>query len=181
MQYKLIEGLINLSKCQEMTARMDAMASRMVPDTQSPMSLSFPGIFNRIQKDLTPIIAREFKVDLVPTYNYGRKYYPGDELKRHMDRPSCEYSITVNLAQEDTIWPFYVETKTETKEFELNVGDAVAYKGCEVYHWREELTSGICHQHFFHWVGTNGQYKEHAFDKKKSNFIKKMNKDELTL
>src|SRR5438132_1929078 len=34
-------------------------------------------------------------VKLYPTYSYARLYSKGNELKPHLDRPSCEVSVTV--------------------------------------------------------------------------------------
>ena len=48
-----------------------------------------------------------------PTYSYYRLYKPGDMLRRHKDRPSCEVSITCCLGydyqdKKDYNWGMYV-------------------------------------------------------------------------
>jgi hypothetical protein len=44
---------------------------------------------------------------LFPTYAYARWYAPGDELKIHRDRDSCEISATITLGFEGSPWPIY--------------------------------------------------------------------------
>ena len=46
--------------------------------------------------------------DLLPTYSYSRVYVEGDDLERHVDRPSCEYSVTVNVACDGEPWPIWL-------------------------------------------------------------------------
>ena len=41
-----------------------------------------------------PIVEKESNLKLFPTYAYWRYYIFGANLKQHIDRPSCEISIT---------------------------------------------------------------------------------------
>jgi hypothetical protein len=81
---------------------------------------------------------------LYPTYSYYRVYKPGDQLKKHRDRRSCEISVTVCLGYHyvtddpDYRWGIYIDGKC----VELEAGDAVIYKGCEVEHWRDSFIAG---------------------------------------
>ena len=76
---------------------------------------------------------------LYPTYSFYRVYKPGDELKKHRDRPSCEISVTVCLGYHyvtddpDYRWDIFIDGKGIPTE----PGDAVIYRGCDVEHWRE--------------------------------------------
>lgn len=92
---------------------------------------------------------------LFNTYYYDRFYYTGQELKKHMDRDSCEISVTVHISSNtDKCWPIWIKTpnvynedrtkiikKGEDRSICLNPGDGVIYKGCEVPHWRNPLKS----------------------------------------
>tara|TARA_R100001377_G_C3181167_1_gene106724 strand:- start:93 stop:650 length:558 start_codon:yes stop_codon:yes gene_type:complete len=174
MYYKQINKLIDPIKAKEMADHMDDIYDPLknLPDPTVPMSPAFHNIFCKIHVELTPIIAREWSVNLVPSYNYGRIYNQGDILTKHLDRPSCEYSITLNLSRNTEIWPFYVKSKDDKNAVEvlLDVGDAVTYKGPDVLHWREELPDGKVHQMFFHWVSTSGRFAELAWDNKRESF-----------
>lgn len=97
--------------------------------------------------------------ELYPTYSYSRVYVGGDELKKHTDRDSCEYSGTINIAtQGNDKWPIFMQAPGGPQvEFTLNPGDAVIYKGCAVEHWRNEMnTTDINVQIMLHYVAKYG-------------------------
>lgn len=107
---------------------------------------------------------------LFPTYSYYRVYKPGDELKKHKDRPSCEISGTLCLGyyydNKNYSWPMFVEGIP----LHSKPGDIVLYQGCEVEHWREPFNVNPgCYQVqvFLHYVDQNGPYAEYKFDKRK--------------
>lgn len=103
--------------------------------------------------------------NLLPTYTYSRMYFNGAVLERHTDRPSCEISVTLNLAG-DKEWPIYFETpKGKASKFFLCPGEAALYLGCERPHWRDEFTGTHSSQVFLHYVRSRGVHNEHAFDR----------------
>jgi hypothetical protein len=110
------------------------------------------------------------KKKLYPTYSYNRVYMDNDSLVRHTDRGACEYSVTVNIATEGSLWPmFFKSPKGEECSFRLNPGDAIVYKGCDVEHWRENMESEgvkLNAQLMLHYVDTEGPYAEHKWDKR---------------
>jgi len=108
----------------------------------------------------TPYFSNIWSVELAPTYSYARYHWPGAELKRHVDRPSCEYSATVLLACEPDPWPIYMAGQ----EYVLNPGDCITYKGAEVEHWREPFRGERCLIATFHWVDSQGQYAHERWD-----------------
>jgi len=100
---------------------------------------------------------------LLPSYSYGRVYTKFAHLKKHVDRPSCEISVTIQIGSDGTPWPIFMgEEKVLLKE-----GDAVLYKGTEVTHWREEFQGDWHSQIFLHYVKADGKYKEYYIDKRK--------------
>lgn len=109
---------------------------------------------------------------LYPTYSYYRVYRPGDDLKPHKDRPSCEISATLcfNYSYVDTEykWPIIMDGRNIVQ----SPGDMVIYKGCDLEHWRNEfdiLDKDSWHvQGFFHYVDVNGPYADYKFDKRSS-------------
>lgn len=106
--------------------------------------------------------------ELLPTYSYSRVYVEGDDLERHIDRPSCEYSVTVNVACDGEPWPIWMQDEdAEPTKVTLSPGDAVIYKGCEVHHWRSKMTrSRVNAQFMLHYVDKNGPFAEYEWDKR---------------
>ena len=90
---------------------------------------------------------------LLPTYSYLRVYKTGDVLKRHTDRHSCEFSVTLNLRKDssDEVWPIYLETN-EVHQVLLEPGDGLIYKGIESPHWRNKFEGSQVAQVFLHYV-----------------------------
>lgn len=111
---------------------------------------------------MTTYVKEQFDVkeELYPTYSYTRLYYNGSSMVPHTDRKSCEYSISICVSKDkdNTPFPIYMDGK----EIELEVGDAVFYKGCDVKHWREEYKGEEHIQVFLHF-STN---KELLYDKR---------------
>ena len=104
-------------------------------------------------QNLQPKMEEETGLKLTPTYSYARIYKKGDILKRHKDRYSCEVSTTLNLGGDN--WPIYLEPSGETDKegvkVDMQPGDMLVYKGCDVEHWREEFTGENCGQVFLHY------------------------------
>ena len=113
-------------------------------------------------QNLQPKMEEETGLKLTPTYSYARIYKKGDELKRHKDRYSCEVSTTLNLGGDK--WPIYLEPSGEEgKEgikVDLDPGDSLIYKGCEVEHWREAFEGDDCGQVFLHYNDASGENAE---------------------
>lgn len=105
-------------------------------------------------------------LELLPTYSFARVYQPGEQLKGHFDRPSCEVSVTVNVASKGEPSPFYTQYKENPSEKHLLApGDAVVYKGCDVGHWRLPLEDGQLNiQFMLHYVNKNGANAKHEKD-----------------
>lgn len=98
------------------------------------------------------------------TYSYYRIYYNGSVLQKHKDRPSCEYSTTLNL-QGDHPWPIYIKDLTgNVNELLLEPGDMCVYKGCEVQHWRDPYPGTEFKQIFLHYVDIDGKNKDFKYD-----------------
>ena len=133
---------------------------------------------------LTTTKVQEYtRLNLVPTYTYWRFYEKGDNLFRHVDRPSCEISGTLclgydvsNVEDKSYSWPMWVKSLKTGEEIPgfANPGDIILYKGCIVEHWREVFL-GLNHtQVFMHFNDANGRYKQ------QSN-IPRTGKDELSV
>ena len=150
--------------------------------------------YRKIHSDIRLKIEKQIGRKLYNTYYYDRFYFPGQELKKHTDRPACEISISVHISTNlEEYWQIFIKTPyvfaesqecTKVKKLintgdivavNLNPGDGVLYKGCERPHWRDkmpgtfEMMSGgeelYYHQIFFHYVLQDGIRAHHAWDK----------------
>jgi len=142
-------------------------------DVQVPNSLSVVNknnnhvwLFDTLLENIWPILENCIGEELIPTYCYARLYQNGNILEKHIDREACEISLTLQLGRSHHYsWPIFVNGE----RFDLEEGDAVIYKGCEVEHWREECKGPRDYysgQVFLHYVRANGQFKEWAGDKR---------------
>lgn len=125
-----------------------------------------------------PAIEEITRRELVPTYSYARIYQPGERLAPHVDRPSCEISVTVNVASTGEISPIYTQyRKNDPEKHVLNPGDAVIYKGCEASHWRHPLEEGqLTVQFMLHYVDKNGPNALYAIDRRPAYGMNKGNR-----
>ena len=120
---------------------------------------------------ITPKVEEEYGKNLCPTYSFWRKYYQGQPLSVHTDRPSCEVSVTLNIGGDGgTDWGIFVDNT----KFSMEVGQGVIYKGCEQKHWREPLTYKSHVQMFLHYIEVDGQfYPKYKFDGRPGLYFKR--------
>jgi hypothetical protein len=140
-------------------------------DEQSPIGYPFYGniVCDALSVTLLPLVQEETGLTLYPTYTYGRIYWKGSTLKKHTDRPSCQYSATLCIDNDHKPWPIYMDGK----KILLQPGDLAIYKGCEVEHWRDPYEGNQQIQLFLHYVDANGEFKNWKFDKRTMLGIKK--------
>jgi hypothetical protein len=113
-----------------------------------------------------PLVSEVCGKELYPTYSYARVYQPGEELEPHVDRPSCEISVTVNVASKGRPSPIWMHYKdNQPHSYTLNPGDAVVYKGCEAKHWRDTFKSDQLNVQFMlHYVDKLGPHAYKKYD-----------------
>ena len=129
---------------------------------------------DKLRKKIEELIGRT----LYATYYYDRFYFVGNDLPIHVDRPSCEISVSINISTNiKDPWPLWVRTPSgEDHSINLEPGDGLIYKGCERPHWRDAMSDGpkvlfgkspeyYYHQVFFHYVLQDGQRAHYAWDK----------------
>lgn len=116
----------------------------------------------------TEAVEKVTGMELIPTYSYSRVYQPGEALRPHVDRDTCEISVTVNVASKGEVSPIYTQYgQNEPEKHVLSPGDAVVYMGCDAVHWRQPLKEGQLNVQFMlHYVDKNGQHTSHAKDKR---------------
>ena len=93
-----------------------------------------------------------------PSYVYLASYLSGAELKKHVDREQCEFSITLCLdfspePAHATPWPIHLDTTSGTVTVYQALGDGLAYRGTRLPHYRSKLGEGQTSTSiFFHYV-----------------------------
>lgn len=107
---------------------------------------------------------------LYPSYYYDRFYFKGNELRKHVDRKSCEVSVTMNISHNlNYDWDIFFERPDKSSlSCVTNPGDAALYKGCIIPHWRDPMKGNkdsYCHQIFLHYVRRNGHCVQYAYDR----------------
>jgi hypothetical protein len=93
-----------------------------------------------------------------PSYVYAASYLSGEELKKHVDREQCEFSISLCLdfspePECETPWPLRLDTRVGGLSVYQALGDALLYRGRELAHYRDPLPVGRSSTSiFFHYV-----------------------------
>jgi hypothetical protein len=149
--------------------KKDLVPDSAVLDSQVPNALSVMDhdvVTYTVLEQVWPFLEAIVQEKLLPTYAYSRLYTNKNVLEKHIDRPACEVSVSVQLGRSHHYaWPIYMGDK----RYELAEGDGVIYKGCNIEHWRNECDGPEGYysgQLFLHYVRANGPYAEHAGDKK---------------
>jgi hypothetical protein len=93
-----------------------------------------------------------------PSYVYLASYLSGADLKKHIDRQQCEFSVTLCLdfspePELATSWPICLDTPEGTVTVYQALGDGLVYRGTKVPHYRHVLAEGHTSTSiFFHYV-----------------------------
>ncbi len=65
----------------------------------------------------------------------------------------------------DQLWPIHIkDINGQAVEVVLEAGDALAYRGAELSHWRNVFEGEWWAQIFLHYVDSNGEYRDRKFD-----------------
>jgi len=173
-KYVHLKDFLDKDSCAELVTELQRLVEegKTVKDEQCPLSQAIHGAptFDALLEQLTPHFEKASGKKLYPTYAYARLYNTlGEELKIHTDRPSCEISATLTLGFEGDVWPIYMgdENKTNVSKIEMDIGDAVLYRGMDKHHWREPYKEGKWQaQVFLHYVDADGPHAEWKYDKR---------------
>ena len=138
-------------------------------DDQVPGAISCYGdpVTEKLLEGLIPDMQLITGRALYPSYAYFRVYRNGDTLRRHRDRPACEFTLSLCIGYEGaTVWPLYVEGSGGEFAADLEPGDGLVFKGLECEHWRDPFAGISASMAFLHYVDRNGPYSEWRFDKR---------------
>ena len=98
-----------------------------------------------LHQQLAPLIQELLGEPIKPSYAFLASYQPGAELRRHTDRPQCDWNASLLLDSQPEPaepWPFWLEHAQGTAQIALRPGDLVLYSGLRNPHWRHALPPG---------------------------------------
>jgi len=160
--YLKVDGVLSKDACELL-----AGALLLCEQADDPNSINFrdaqsPGAYSRYGYSATdslnfyllPKMEMWTGKTLIPTYSYSRVYRNGHDLPKHIDRPRCEYSITVTLKDDGTDWPIIMGDE----ELVLSQGSGCVYMGEKIPHQRKPYQGNQHVQVFCHYVDANGPY-----------------------
>lgn len=157
--YLVVRGLISKQEALEMGAHLKKRETleKIEADEQAPLSSAFYTDEHMLgmQLKILPLIEKHTGLELYKTYNYARIYKKGSILRIHRDRPACEISLTLDLDGDP--WDIWVLDRDEKPvRIQLNPGDALIYRGQEIWHWRGKFEGEEHIQVFMHYVDKFG-------------------------
>ena len=114
-------------------------------------------------QQIAPTISAIAGEPLKPSYVYMASYVSGADLRKHVDREQCEFSVTLCLdftpePKLATPWPIRLDTASGTTTVYQALGDSLAYRGTRLPHYRDRLgPAQTSTSIFFHYVGQDFQ------------------------
>jgi hypothetical protein len=156
-----------IKKLQYMQGGQSEENKFMFGDSQVTNSFAYYSAlcFEALSLQLQPLMEQITGKKLYPTYTYARIYYNGATMAIHKDRPSCQFSSTVNISIDEEPWEIWFETLNgEHKAVKLWPGDLIVYKGDTLNHWRDAYQGQRQTQAFLHYVDKNGNYRDYKWD-----------------
>lgn len=114
-------------------------------------------------------------MNLQPTYSYMRVYLPGEVLEKHIDRPACEITVSINLGQSSNYnWPIWIQDPkdiTNISPIETPPLHGLIFRGQEVPHWRDAFATENPNdwqcQIFLHYVDSFGPCQNEIYDNRR--------------
>ena len=168
-KYKVVRKLVPKNVVDKLYIYAKSVSQKQVRDPESGERPGFYGdaLMETLLVELTPRIQDLTGLQLDPTFSYFRVYRHGDVLKRHLDRTSCEISVTLTIGVDGKRWPIFVRNP-EGKESSILLapGDGLLYRGCECEHWREIFEGERQAQLSLHYVDQQGPYSDYRYDKR---------------
>ena len=129
-------------------------------DVQSPRRYAAhnDGVARFFHHQITNAVSAVVGEAIKPSYVYLASYLSGADLKKHIDREQCEFSVTLCLdfspePKLATSWPIRLDTAEGTVTVYQALGDGLVYRGTKVPHYRDVLAEGHTSTSiFFHYV-----------------------------
>ena len=172
-RYTVVENFIEKDHAKRLCTYLENNAlckdEPNVTNTTNSTAVYGDPVFELLLLDSLEKLQNITNKNLFPTYSYARTYTKDAVLLKHIDRESCEYSISLCLGKDNADWPLMLQTHDthEKSGISLEIGDALIYKGMELLHWREKYKGEKQVQVFLHYVDRDGPFSAWIFDKRK--------------
>jgi hypothetical protein len=155
-----------LIKVYENYALMQRFNNYYLDDTETVSKWRYADVFGEsLLLYFQPVMEKLASCKLFLTNSVLRIYQKGGILKKHVDRPTCEFSGILTIGYDsNTIYPIWLKIENKNVAINLERGDMLIYKGCEVPHWRETFNRRHWIQLFLRYVAANGKFAEHKYD-----------------
>jgi hypothetical protein len=132
-------------------------------DVQSPRRYAAhnDGVARFFHHQITNAVSAVVGEAIKPSYVYLASYLSGADLKKHIDRQQCEFSVTLCLdfspePELATSWPIRLDTAEGAVAVDQALGDGLVYRGTKVPHYRDVLAEGHTSTSiFFHYVAAD--------------------------
>jgi len=163
--YVIVDNFVSVTEAQNLynilISEINTLSSDVIkPDHNCPLSpkLYQCRFFLKLLCEKLLFINEFMGETMLPTYSYARLYKHGETLKKHLDRDSCEISVTLHLGG-DNPWKIYItKPNGETVGIELKPGQAIVYRGTISEHWRDAYLGNNYGQVFLHYVRADGPH-----------------------
>lgn len=154
------EYLHNIKYISPFSTIYGTMTDDQIPNTYAHYGdMALDNLLPHIKKKME----KEVSLKLTENYTYARLYKRYDTLVKHVDRKSCEISGTMALGGDP--WSIFLKNKNKkTIQVDLEPGDILIYKGCDLEHWRDPFEGTLCAQLFLHYNETNEETEKVKFD-----------------
>lgn len=108
-----------------------------------------------VHRQLATYVSRIVLLPVRPSYSFVSCYQGGAHLRRHTDRKSCEFTLSLAIEQTDgTPWPLKLETAGGVEAVACMPGEAVLFRGT-MPHYRDRLPPDMALTTvLFHYVQT---------------------------
>ena len=160
--FLVVKNIVNVDELSSyIETKTKSPTPDMKTDTAVPDSLiTYKDIkTEELLEKIKPIIEKETNLKLFKTYSFWRKYFKGQSLRMHSDRNACEITVSICVSYKGkTPWKIWLaDFHDEVHGVELEVGDAIIFRGHELLHWRDKLENDEQTQVFLHYVDRYGK------------------------
>lgn len=107
-------------------------------------SLSDPPELSALLHTLTSQASELIGKPLSPVNSFLRRYEHGAALKRHVDRPEIDWTVSLTLYHDGPPWPLHIETGPL-------YGPTILLHSGAVEHWREPFSGTVSIIGLLHW------------------------------
>lgn len=116
-----------------------------------------PEFESTLRNHVQPRLEKELGLKLKPANSFGRIYYNGGTLDRHVDRSGLDYTMSITLYSNlDESWPLWcIDREGNEVPLHIDRGDGGIMYGTTMTHWREPLAcrdDQYVIQLFMHWT-----------------------------